>query len=433
MSTPPPAPPAERTLAAWLDYLERLHPSTIDLGLDRVRTVAQRMHLRFSCPVITVGGTNGKGSTCALLEAILRAAGYRVGCYTSPHLLRYNERVRLDGVEAADAELVAAFECVEEARQGVSLTYFEFGTLAAASMFRDAQVDAAVLEVGLGGRLDAVNLFDADCAVITSIGLDHLDYLGPTREHVGFEKAGIFRGGRPAIVAEADPPHTVIDQAAGVGAQLFLIDRDFGARASEASWTYWSWLGRRSGLPWPALRGAYQLGNASAALAALECLRERLPIDMGAVRRGLVEVELPGRFQVWPGQPAIVLDVAHNPQAAERLAENLRRMHVRGRTFAVFGMLKDKDVEGVVRATASQIDQWFLSPLPGVRGADLARLQGALSAASADAQGSAHHDVQSAFRAARERAGPDDRIVVFGSFLTVGAVSQLLMPGRRAA
>ncbi|HEY7760981.1 MAG TPA: bifunctional tetrahydrofolate synthase/dihydrofolate synthase [Burkholderiales bacterium] len=425
MSGVSPAPNAD--LTAWLAYLERLHPRGVELGLDRVSAVRERLALNLPFPVVTVGGTNGKGSTCALLERMLGCAGYRVGLYTSPHLLRYNERVRIAGAQAADTALTAAFERIEAARGEISLTYFEFGTLAAALLFRDAALDVAVLEVGLGGRLDAVNAFDSDCAVITSIGLDHMDYLGPTREDIGREKAGIFRGGRPAVVAEPDPPGSLIGHARAIGAQLYLVDRDFGATGGAGQWSYWSWLGRRSGLPRPALRGACQLGNAAAALAALDCLRERLPVDMGAVRRGLVEVELPGRFQVLPGRPTIVLDVAHNPHAAQRLGENLDalRRDAGGRTLAVFGMLKDKDIAGVAAALGGRVDSWWIAGLPGERGADGERVRAALAAAGLTAPAEICADAATAFRRAREAARPDDRIVVFGSFLTVSAVLAL--------
>jgi dihydrofolate synthase/folylpolyglutamate synthase len=418
--------PRRGDLAAWLSYLERVHPRTIDLGLERVARVRDRLGLALTCTVITVGGTNGKGSTCAMLEAMLRAAGYRVGLYTSPHLLRYNERVRIDGRETTDAQLVAAFERVEAARGDTSLTYFEFGTLAAALLFRDAGLDVAVLEVGLGGRLDAVNLFDPDCAIVASIGLDHMDYLGPTRESIGLEKAGIFRPGRPAVVGDADPPASLLEQAARVGSCLLLNERDFGARADAGQWTYWSTQGRRAGLPWPALRGDYQLANAAAALACLDCLREQLPIDAGAIRRGLVEVVLPGRFQVLPGRPIVVLDVAHNPQAAERLRESLARMGSFATTYAVFGMLKDKDIAGVAAALAGCVDRWLLAPLPGPRGATADELRGKLGAAGFSTPVEAFENIPAAYRYARERARADDRILVFGSFHTVGDVLALV-------
>jgi dihydrofolate synthase/folylpolyglutamate synthase len=413
----PPGPASE--LQAWLSYLERLHPATIELGLERVARVRDRLALAPAFPLITVGGTNGKGSTCAMLESCLRCAGYRVGCYTSPHLLRYNERVRLNGVEASDAALVAAFERVEEARGQVSLTYFEFGTLAAVALFLEAGLDAAVLEVGLGGRLDAVNAFEPDCAVVVSVGLDHTDYLGPTRGHIAFEKAGIFRAGKPAVVAEADPPASLIGHARDIGADLYLIDRDFGYVGGETQWQFWNWRGKRDGLPLPALRGTYQLANASAALAALDSIRDRLPVEMGAIRRGLVEVDLPGRFQVLPGRPSMILDVAHNPPAAVRLAENLGRLQPRARRLAVFAMLKDKDIEGVIAAVSAQLDEWLIAPLPGPRGADLARIERALRTVGVTAPVNGCANVADALQRARERAGPDDKILVFGSFYTV--------------
>lgn len=422
---PPPA--ANADLAAWLAYLEQLHPRGVELGLERVSALRDRLALDLPFPVITVGGTNGKGSTCALLERVLGCAGYHVGLYTSPHLLRYNERVRIGGREVADAALLGAFRRIEATRAEISLTYFEFGTLAAALLFRDAGLDVAVLEVGLGGRLDAVNTFDSDCAVVTSIGLDHMDYLGPTREHIGREKAGIFRGGRPAVVADPDPPASLTEHGRAIGARLYLVDRDFGASSGAGQWTYWSWLGRRSALPWPALRGAYQLGNAAAALAALDCLRERLPVDMGAVRRGLLEVDLPGRFQVLPGRPVIILDVAHNPHAAQRLGESLDALRnmggaERGRTLAVFAMLKDKDIAGVAATLGARVDHWFLAGLPGERGASAAQIRAALATVGLAAHTELWPDAVAAFSRAREVAQPNDRIVVFGSFLTVSAV-----------
>lgn len=413
----PPGPASD--LQAWLGYLERLHPATIELGLERVARVRDKLALAPTFPLITVGGTNGKGSTCAMLESCLRCAGYRVGCYASPHLLRYNERVRLNGIEASDGALVAAFQRVEQARGQVSLTYFEFGTLAAVLLFLEAGLDAAVLEVGLGGRLDAVNAFEPDCAVVVSVGLDHTDYLGPTRSHIAFEKAGIFRAGKPAVVAEADPPASLIEHARDIGAELYLIDRDFGYVGGEMQWQFWNWRGKRDGLPLPALRGTYQLANASAALAALDSIRSRLPVEMGAIRRGLVEVDLPGRFQVLPGRPLVILDVAHNALAAVRLAENLGRLQPRGRRLAVFAMLKDKDIEGVVTAVSGQVDEWLIAPLPGPRGADLARIERALRTAGVSAPVHGSANVADAVRRARERAGPDDKILVFGSFHTV--------------
>ncbi|MEW6312729.1 MAG: bifunctional tetrahydrofolate synthase/dihydrofolate synthase [Pseudomonadota bacterium] len=418
-------------LAGWLDYLERLHPKTIELGLARVAEVRQRLQLHPDFPVITVGGTNGKGSTCAMLEIMLACAGYRVGCYTSPHLLRYNERVRIARTEAGDDELVAAFERVEAARGDISLTYFEFGTIAAMQMFVDARIDVAVLEVGLGGRLDVVNVFDADCAIVTSVALDHMDYLGDTREQIGFEKAGIFRAGRPAICADTDPPRSLLDHAQTIGADLQCLGRDFGyVTESNVQWRYWGRHGQGGALPWPALRGAYQLANASAAIAALGELRARLPVDMGAVRRGLVEVRLQGRFQVLPGRPAVVLDVAHNPHAAQALAQNLGGMGFYPDTHAVFAMLSDKDIGGVIRAVAPRIARWWVADIPAPRGATAMRLRDELLAAGVAADAiEICTDIADAYRRACHVAGENDRIAAFGSFYTVAAVMQARSAG----
>ena len=415
---------APATLADWIAYIERQHPKTIALGLERVERVRRALGLRPSFPVITVGGTNGKGSVCAMLEAILHQAGYRAGCYTSPHLLRYNERVRIGRVVVSDAELVRAFARVEEARADVPLTYFEFGTLAAAWLFIEREVEAGVLEVGLGGRLDAVNVFDADCAVITTVDIDHVDYLGAERETIGYEKAGIFRAGRPAVCAAAPPPARLTRHAAEIGAQLLVIGTDFGAKAQGAQWQYWGPRGKRGALPHPALRGARQLANAAAAIAALDCLRERLPVAVNDIRSGLLQAENPGRFQVLPGRPAVILDVAHNPQAARALAESLSAMKIPGRTLAVFAMLKDKDIAGVVAALQAKVDRWFVSGLPGPRGAEAAGLQQIMAAAGV-AAATPCADVAAAYAQACELAMENDRILVFGSFYTVAAVMQL--------
>lgn len=398
-----------KSLAEWLAYIERQHPQAIALGLDRVHQVFEKMRLRLQCPVITVGGTNGKGSTCAMLEAMLRAGGRRTGLYTSPHLVRYNERVRISGREAGDALLCEGFEAVERARGDTPLTYFEFGTLAAFWAFQDVEV--AVLEVGLGGRLDAVNVLDADCAVLTSVGIDHVDWLGPDRESIGREKAGIFRAGRPAVVADPDPPKSVL----GASGQKLLLGKDFGFTRQEGQWTYWGPNRKRAGLAHPALRGAMQLRNASAALCALDALR--LPLAMQEVRRGLAEVELPGRFQVLPGRPQVILDVAHNVEAAKVLAENLFAVGYSDQTIAVCGMLRDKDIAGVLRALAPRITRWHFASLPGPRGASADELQEHVQGPCEKFDSPA-----SAFEAALKRAGEGDKIVVFGSFLTVGEV-----------
>jgi dihydrofolate synthase/folylpolyglutamate synthase len=404
-----------RSLADWLKYIEQQHPQPIALGLERVLEVFRKLQITIEFPIFTVGGTNGKGSTCAFLEAILTSAGYRTGLYTSPHLLRFNERVRIAGREAEDGALCEAFAAVESARGQVPLTYFEYATLAAFQLFARERLDAAVLEVGLGGRLDAVNVLDADCAVLTSIGIDHVEFLGNSRESIGKEKAGIFRPGRPAVVADPNPPDSVLN----ADARLLLLGRDFGYQAQGTQWAYWGPSGRRSGLAHPALRGLVQLRNASAALAALDSLRERLPVAMQDVRRGLAEVSVAGRFQVLPGRPQVVLDVAHNPEAAAVLAANLGDSGYAPETIAVFGMLKDKDIAGVARALAPRITRWHLVSLPGPRGADAAELLQILRKENIKSPASTHPTLAAALAAARKEAGESDKIVVFGSFLTV--------------
>jgi dihydrofolate synthase/folylpolyglutamate synthase len=420
------SPGLVRSLGDWLDYIGRQHAQPIALGLDRVRAVFDRLGVSLAFPVFTVGGTNGKGSTTAMLESILRAAGYRTGLYTSPHLVRYNERVRIAGIEADDASLVDAFEAVERARGEVPLTYFEYGTLAALRIFAGAKLDAAVLEVGLGGRLDAVNVVDADCAVVTSVGIDHVEFLGATREEIGREKAGIFRRDRPAVIADPDPPASLMAVATEVAARPLLLGRDFGFRAKQTQWDYWGPGMRRSGLAYPALRGEIQLRNASAALCALDALRDRLPVTMQEVRRGLAEVTLAARYQVLPGRPSIVLDVAHNPEAARVLSANLGASGFSPEVIAVFSMLRDKDVEGVVREVALRVTRWRVAPSEGPRGMTAAGMAAAVKAAGVDAPVFEHASVEDALRAAREEAGENDKILIFGSFLTVSAALAVL-------
>ncbi len=420
------------TLAEWLALLESRHPVAIELGLERVAQVKERLDIQFSCPVITVGGTNGKGSTCAFLESILLRARYRVGLYTSPHLLDFNERVRLDGESVSDAALLTAFAQVEAARGEVSLTYFEFTTLAALKLFADAKLDAVILEVGLGGRLDAVNVIDADVAIVTSIDIDHAAYLGNTREAIGFEKAGIFRAGRTAICSDPVPPQSLIDHAEAIGADLWLVTRDFNYTGDKQQWNYGGRGQRRNALDFPALRGANQLLNASAALAALEALRMRLPVSGQEVRNGLVMVDLPARFQVLPGQPLVVLDVAHNPHAAAALAASLDNMGYFPYTFAVFGAMQDKDIRGIAAAFKDRIDHWCVTDLPLPRAATAAQIEQELLAAgvtpcdkaSAKVSITRFPDPAAAYADARRRAGQNDRIVVFGSFVTVAGVLQ---------
>jgi dihydrofolate synthase / folylpolyglutamate synthase len=407
-----------RSLAEWLAFIERQHPASVALGLDRVSQVFARMGIPRAFPVITVGGTNGKGSTCAMLEAILRCAGYRTGLYTSPHLVRYNERVRVAGEEAHDEALAASFDAVERARGDVPLTYFEFGTLGALHHFAQAGLDVAVLEVGLGGRLDAVNIVDADCAVLTSVAIDHVEYLGADRESIGREKAGIFRAGRPAVVGDPRPPQSVL----AAHARLLVLGRDFGYAEEDRQWRYWGPAGVRGGLDHPALRGRVQLRNAATALCALDALRERLAVAMQDLRRGLAEVSLPGRFQVLPGRPQIVLDVAHNVEAAAILADNLAASPFSPETIAVCGMLRDKDVAGVLRELSPRVTRWHLASLPGPRGAQAPELAAHLAGRIVFE----HRHVGEALAAALEGAGENDKIVVFGSFLTVGEATQWL-------
>jgi dihydrofolate synthase/folylpolyglutamate synthase len=428
----------DRGLDDWLAHLEGLHPrgqAGIELGLERVRHVSQSLGQRQTCPVITVAGTNGKGSTCALIERILLAAGYRVGVYSSPHLLHYNERVRIHGTQAEDAIFCNAFARVETARQAVgdvALTYFEFGTLAAWEMFAAANLDAIILEVGLGGRLDATNIYDADCAIVTTVALDHMDYLGDTLEQIGREKAGICRAGRPLICGDADPPASVAETCRAASADFLCLGRDFGFLRQEGQWQYWGKEGRKfGGLAFPALRGDCQLNNASCALIALDCLRDRLPVTAQDIRRGLSEVEVAGRCQVIPGRPQLVLDVAHNPQAAAALAASISGMGFAPKTWAVFGMMADKDIDGVIAAIRHRVDHWLPCDLSGPRAARAVQLAEHLEKVGAgDTVAGCFATPAEALLYAQENAGDDDRILAFGSFLTVAGVMQA--SGRKA-
>jgi dihydrofolate synthase/folylpolyglutamate synthase len=413
------------TLVDWLAYLERLHPSAIDMGLERVIRVRDAMGLKPGFPVITVGGTNGKGSTCAMLSAAYRAAGFKVGTYASPHLLRYNERVAIDLQPASDADIVTAFRAVERARGDVSLTYFEFGTLAAMHQFIASEVDVAVLEVGLGGRLDAVNAFEPDVSAIVSVDLDHQAFLGDTREAIGFEKAGIFRPRKPAFCADSNPPKSVLDQAERIGADLQLIGRDFGYVNETTQWRWRGGNGQKPGLPFPALRGAYQLANASLVIAILDALHDRLAVGIGDLKRGLLEVELPGRYQVLPGRPSIVLDVAHNPHAAAALAQNLLNQGFFQTTHAVFGAMADKDIAGIVTPLRERIDVWHVATLDSPRAATGEALAQMITAAGVGGRVNIYPKIADAFQAARSVAGENDRIAAFGSFYTVADVLAL--------
>ncbi|MHB8564068.1 MAG: bifunctional tetrahydrofolate synthase/dihydrofolate synthase [Acidiferrobacteraceae bacterium] len=412
------------SLDQWLSWLETLHPKEIALGLERVRVVQAKLGLMTPpFAMIVVGGTNGKGSTVAMLETMYHSAGYHVGAYSSPHLMRFNERIRIDGVDATDAEIVRAFEQVERGREDVPLTYFEFGTLAAAVLFRERGVQVAVLEVGLGGRLDAVNAFDADVAIVTSIGLDHQEYLGCDRESIAREKAGIFRAGRPALCGDPEPPGAIADAARRVGAELLQIQEHFGYRneGDAFSWHYGRQV--RTGLPLPAMCGVHQLRNAACALLATELLRSCLPVSVADVRSGLA-TRLAARFEVRPraGRAALIFDVAHNGAAAATLADNLRRMPAVGRTFALCGILRDKAVEEIGAALVECIDEWHVASLTGPRGAAGAETAERLRTGGVSGAVSTHPDPASGFREIERKARPQDRIVVFGSFLTVSAI-----------
>ena len=410
------------TLAEWLAWQETIHPVEMDLGLSRTRTVYEALRGAGAppFPIVTVAGTNGKGSTVAFAQALLTAAGARTGTYTSPHLVAYNERIRIDGEPVSDGPIMAAFDRIDRARGGVTLTYFEFGTLAAMEVFRACAVDAAVLEVGIGGRLDAVNLFDADVAVVTPIDIDHVRWLGPDRESIGREKAGIFRPRRPAVIADRDPPASLVGAAERIGARSLRLGRDFGPVPAQQGW---SWQGperRIDGLPAPPLAGRFQFDNAAAALMALDAVG-RLP-DPPAARRAIGTTRLAGRFQILPGEVPIVLDIAHNPHAARALAATLRASRTPGREIAVAGLLEDKDTAGVVEATADVFDRWFVAQPAGARGGSAEGLARTVRERARDAPVEVCGDVPSALGRARGAARSGDRIVVFGSCYTVGEV-----------
>jgi dihydrofolate synthase/folylpolyglutamate synthase len=406
--------PLPTTLPDWLALIESRHAEVhINMGLARVQAVKDLLGLQFACPVIMVAGTNGKGSTCSMLESILLRAGYKVGLYIKPHFLDFNERARIGG---------------ELASGDIDLPYFEFTTLAILQLMAGAALDVVILEVGLGGRLDAVNVIDADVAIVTSVDIDHTDYLGDTREKIGFEKAGIFRAGKAAICSDPVPPASLVAHAEAIGADLWLLGRDFNYSGDKQQWNYGGRAQRRNSLAYPSLRGANQLLNAAAALAALEVLRIELPVGAQEVRTGLVTVELPGRFQVLPGRPTVILDVAHNPHAAAALGQNLGNMGFHPYTYAVFGVMADKDIDGVIAPLAPYVDHWCVTDLASPRAmpaSELAAIVGALPQGDAkDGEKSVQTfaDPGAAFANAMSRAGENDRIVVFGSFYTVAGV-----------
>ena len=412
-------------LQEWLDYQQRLHPREIELGLERVALVAARMELARPAPrVVTVGGTNGKGSTVAFIEAIAAQAGWRVGTYTSPHLLRYNERVRIAGREASDEALVAAFGRVEASRGDTPLTWFEFGTLAALALLGESSLDLAVLEVGLGGRLDAVNIIDTDVAVLTTVALDHAEQLGRTREAIAVEKAGIFRRDRPAVVGEADPPDALLREARRIGALLRRAGRDFRhAPLPGGRWLYQEGGGLRFDLPLPAMEAPCQVGNAATAIAALRALPDAPPLDVETLVAGLLATRLPGRLQRIQGPVELIVDVAHNPQAAQQLAHWLIRNRSRGSTQAVFSALADKDIPNLIAPLLTCIDAWRLAGLAdrSPRGLEADALWRQVSGMLSRTLATRHERVEDALEAAHRQAQPGDRIVVFGSFFTAAA------------
>ena len=437
---------AAKDLPSWLSHIERLHPKSIAMGLERVRCVIQRLELQPNFKIITVAGTNGKGSTCAMLAQIYSQAGYSVGCYTSPHLMRYNERVRVNGREVSDESLCEAFAAVEAARQdgeSIPLTYFEVGTLAAMWHFTQADIDVAILEIGLGGRLDAVNAFEPDCSIVTNVDLDHQEFLGDTREKIGFEKAGVYRQSVPAICGDNNPPQSLMDYAQKIHADFKCINRDFNYVLSASGWDYWSHGQAVYTLPLPALTGRYQLDNASCVITAVESLQASLPVTTESIANAMQQVSLAGRFQTVAKSPWIILDVAHNPHAAKALAENLvtlkvesknenQRKNTDGKTVAVFAMLADKDIKGVVNAVKSEIDAWYVASIDHARGALAPDLAVIIAEASPRATIKIFDSAADACKQARIDTeacidrNENDKIVAFGSFFTVSSVMQYL-------
>lgn len=415
------------TLDHWLAYIEKQHPADIELGLGRVQHVYANMRLAPSCPVITVAGTNGKGSSVAMLASILGAAGYCVGSYTSPHLVQYNERVVINAVPADDAMLCAGFEAVDAARGDIPLTYFEYGTLCAFWCFAQVELDVWILEVGLGGRLDAVNIIDADVALITRIGLDHQNWLGEDRELIGQEKAGIMRTGQPAVCSDPQPPASIKQQAKSRGARLLQLGVDYAIENDRDSWSWQSAVHKLAGLPYPALAGKAQLDNAAGVIAVLELAALPFSVDRPALDAGLRGVHVAGRFQSFaPGElmPAMVIvDVAHNADSACLLAQSLADQPVSGKTLAVWSMYQDKDRHEVVRLMQSQVDSWYIAAMNGPRATPCEQLEKTLDENGVtDAHRSAFVTVEQAYSAAAAAAGPDDRLVVFGSFELAGVI-----------
>lgn len=414
-----------RSLSSWLEYIECVHPRAVAMGIERAEKVRQSLRLVPRFPIITVGGTNGKGSVCALSEAILSAGGYRVGLYTSPHLIAVNERIRVGGADASDDEICAALAQVEMGRGQVPLTYFEYLTLAAMVLFCQRDVDIAILEVGMGGRLDAVNIFHPDVAIISSIDVDHQEFLGASRSSVAIEKSGIFRRGRAAVCGDQSPPDALVDRAKEIGARLVLAGRDFGRVQRDSDWDFWSADHIWTGLPLPRLTGAFQLDNASSCLAALAMLRDVRPVARAAIERGLRDVFLPGRFELVARRPEVILDVAHNPHGAKALAASLASLSCDGCTVAVFGMMVNKDITGVIAQLAETMSAWMVCDLDSPRAARAQLLQEELERQGIATGVSRYGSAGEAYTEACRVAGEAGRVVVFGSFVTVAEVMKV--------
>jgi len=410
----------------WIGYIESIHPSTIDLTLERIKIVIERLNLDISFPILAIGGTNGKGSTCSILESIYKEAGYKVACYTSPHFLHFNERIKIQAVAVSDELICEAFSRIESAREGVTLTYFEYGTIAAMIIFSEAHVDVAILEVGLGGRLDAVNVFDADCAIVTTVDLDHMDYLGHTREAIGFEKAGIYRTEKTAIFGDFDPPQSLIKHAELIHADLKIIGKDFGYEVHHDSFDFLIDSSFVMNLPLPKLQGDFQLANATNALMALKAMEDKLPLTEISIQKGITLTLLPGRFQEVKTMPSLIFDVAHNPQAARSLSHNLKTHVVLGKTIAVFSILKDKDIFGVIQVLNLDIDAWFIAEIQNERAASIENISNAIQKINPSAHIEAFKNIQEAYQFASKEVTRNDRIIVFGSFFTVADIMKII-------
>ncbi len=409
------------SLAQWLSYIESVNMKTIDMGLERTEIVRQKLSLKPACPVITVAGTNGKGSVCAYLTAIYHAAGLKVGTLTSPHLLKFNERICINGEPVSDELIIRAFCAIEDTRADTTLTYFEFNALAAVWIFAQEQVDVMVLETGLGGRLDAVNVFDADCAVITNVDLDHIEYLGDTIEKVGFEKAGIFRTGKPAVCGQVPPPQSMVNHAKDIQTNLLVLNTDFTVTQNNEQWDYSCGQTHYKNLPLPALRGAYQVQNAACALTAITALADRLKVSQENIAQGLTRARNLGRFQVIARNPTVILDVGHNPHAAKALADSLTQLPPAKKQVAVFSMLSDKDIDEVLKICNPLFESWYISGLDLPRGMKTNQVEQKLKDHGIENIRS-FTTVATAYQCALSEAQEDDRIVVFGSFHTVAEI-----------